>query len=215
MSFSFTESEKEIFGEIFDKYDEPGECTFNRCIAEEGCTIDTLIWLQENGRNWDIHATYFAAKGGSLEVMKWLKKEGCPWYKHAICGALNYPELVRWMIVNGAPMNEDIIRYYANDNNLEVIKFLKEQGCPIPLDADLITTAAESGNLEFIKWLKLNGCPWNYRAISRAAENGHLETVVWLVQNDCPLHQEAMGWARKNGHLHISEWIRMYGCSPG
>ena len=46
--------------------------------------------------------------------------------------------------------------------------------------------AAEGGHLEVLKWLRAEGCPWDEDACTEAAWYGRLEVLKWLRDNGCP-----------------------------
>lgn len=48
--------------------------------------------------------------------------------------------------------------------------------------------AARSGNLEMLQWLRANGCPWDKETTLAAAEGGHLEILQWAHAMGCRLH---------------------------
>ena len=45
---------------------------------------------------------------------------------------------------------------------------------------------AQNGNLELLQFLRENGCPWDDWTCWRAAENGHLECLKYAHENECP-----------------------------
>ena len=46
--------------------------------------------------------------------------------------------------------------------------------------------AAEGGHLEVLKWLRAEGCPWDEWACAWALRGGHLEVLEWLRAAGCP-----------------------------
>ena len=54
------------------------------------------------------------------------------------------------------------------------------------MDEWLIKSAAGGGNLELVRWLRGEGCPWVWETCSYAVENGHVEVLRWLRENGCP-----------------------------
>ena len=54
------------------------------------------------------------------------------------------------------------------------------------MDSRTSVYAAENGHLEVLKWLRENGCPWNEWTCKNAAGNGHLEILKWARENGCP-----------------------------
>lgn len=54
-------------------------------------------------------------------------------------------------------------------------------GCP--WDA---SCAASACNLEVLKYLHENGCPWNWEAYEYAAAYGNVDMIEYLHDNGCP-----------------------------
>ena len=51
--------------------------------------------------------------------------------------------------------------YAAENNNLEMLKYLHKKGCFC--DENVCLNAAENNNLEMLKYLYENGCKWDER----------------------------------------------------
>ncbi|GFR45514.1 hypothetical protein Agub_g6905, partial [Astrephomene gubernaculifera] len=54
------------------------------------------------------------------------------------------------------------------------------------LNARVFTAAACSGNMELLRWLRERGCPWNEKTSTQAAAAGCEEALEWLVEQGCP-----------------------------
>jgi hypothetical protein len=78
----------------------------------------------------------------------------------------------------------ETMQFAASHGNLENLKWLKKQGCP--LCEKTFARAASHGNLENMKWLKKQDCPWTKWTFARAAEHGNLENLKWLKEQGCP-----------------------------
>ena len=63
------------------------------------------------------------------------------------------------------------------------------------MDKDVMNYAARGGNLELVQWLRGDGCPWNDGPCYYAVENGHVETLRWLRENGCPWTAVSRDWA--------------------
>ena len=72
----------------------------------------------------------------------------------------------------------------ARSGNLELLKFLREHGCP--WDSKTCSSAACNGHLECLKYAHENGCPWDEKTCSKAAEKGHLECLKYAHESGCP-----------------------------
>ena len=54
------------------------------------------------------------------------------------------------------------------------------------MDEAVMQCAAESGNLELVQWLKYEGCPLDCRTSYLATKYGHVEVLRWVRENGCP-----------------------------
>lgn len=48
--------------------------------------------------------------------------------------------------------------------------------------------AAKEGHLEVLKWLRERGCPWDWDAMTcaHADDGAHLDVLRWARENGCP-----------------------------
>ena len=53
------------------------------------------------------------------------------------------------------------------------------------MDEGVMECAASGGNLEVVQWLRGEGCPWNYRTCYHAVDQGHVEVLRWARENGC------------------------------
>ena len=58
------------------------------------------------------------------------------------------------------------------------------------MDEGVISWAARSGNLELVRWLRGEGCPWDFEACYFAVFGGHVEVLRWVRENGCPWDAE-------------------------
>ena len=93
--------------------------------------------------------------------------------------------------------------------NLNIVKWLKENNCPWD---DSIFFIAQNGNLNMMKWSKENNCPWYKWTFSEAANNGNLENMKWLLENNCPWDIYTFRNATKNGNLTNMKWLLDNNC---
>ena len=54
------------------------------------------------------------------------------------------------------------------------------------MNEGVMAWAAMSGNLELVRWLRGEGCPWNMWTCAHASWRSHLEILRWLRANGCP-----------------------------
>ena len=96
--------------------------------------------------------------------------------------------------------------------NIEVIakEFIK---CNGQWDEWLFDKAVEHGNLEVMKWLRENGCPWHTNTFTTGIIYGNLDVLNWLHENDCPWNKNTFGAAVAMGNLDILNWLHEKGYS--
>ena len=80
------------------------------------------------------------------------------------------------------------------------------------MDEDVMKEAAVSGNLELVQWLRREGCDWNVDACMWAAGRGHLGVLQWLRANGCPWNWHTCSYAIDEGHVEVLRWARANGC---
>ena len=54
------------------------------------------------------------------------------------------------------------------------------------MDELVMIDAADSGNLELVQWLRGEGCPWSWVTCRCAVDLGHVEVLRWARENGCP-----------------------------
>jgi hypothetical protein len=167
-------------------------------------TLDFLKGLKAT--NWAVRQAVNTKK---LEIVTWVHKK---------CGELNRP---------------DICSYAARIGSLEILKYLRDHGCP--WNVFTCDEAAASGNLKLLKWARAEGCPWDTATFTRAASGVadpkifeflfregcpwtdevvmHLVDVSkwglvrWAVERGCPYEEEILREAGKKGGPGMAEWV--------
>ena len=113
-----------------------------------------------------------AANEGRLDVLKWLFEKGCP------------------MDLNLCTLGERCALGAVFSGNVHMLQWMKDNGMTGEWRESHMFSAANSGSLEVVKWLRANGCPWDEDACRRAAR-GHWDILQYLVDNKCPGWKEA------------------------
>ena len=98
----------------------------------------------------------------------------------------------------------DVLKTYWSD--------VPEDKIPLLMDAQTSEWAAMRGHLEVLKWLRSEGCPWDEGACQGAASAGRLEVLKWLRSEGCPWNEGACLCAAAGGHLEVLKWLRSEGC---
>ena len=89
-----------------------------------------------------------------------------------------------WALERCSEYKEGFCAEMARKGNLELLKFLHENGCP--WDEKTCSKAALNGHLECLKYARENRCDWDEMTCEAAAENGHLECLKYAHENGCP-----------------------------
>ncbi|PNH06860.1 Ankyrin repeat domain-containing protein [Tetrabaena socialis] len=89
--------------------------------------------------------------------------------------------------------------------NLEVL--LARADLTSPMDAMVLEAAAGAGQLEVCRWLRQQGCPWDENVFDAAAGAGHKEVCEWLLAVGCPRTGDPMAAAACGGHQAVCECL--------
>ena len=116
---------------------------------------------------------------------------------------------VQWAVDRGCPVDAALAKSLALAGSVPALKKAVELGAPTD---NLCFYAAKGGHLEVLKWLRENGCPWDSCTCYSAAKGGHLEVLKWLRENGCPWDSNTCDFAAKGGHLEVLKWARQNGC---
>lgn len=105
--------------------------------------------------------------------------------------------------------------WFSRRGNLEVLKYLVENGADIHAAKDsALSSAAFNGHLEIVKYLVEHGADIHSehnRALRWAAERGYLEIVNYLVEHGANIHAKndyALRKAEKYGHTEVVEYLK-------
>lgn len=114
----------------------------------------------------------------------------------------NHFGLLKWADDFGCSFQKNSSSHYIiaiDNNNLEIFKWLKENGCP--WDEFICCDAAAKNRLEILKWTRVQNppCPWDEDTCSEAAFGGHFEILKWARENNCPWDEDTCSSA----HLEV------------
>ena len=102
-------------------------------------------------------------------------------------------QVLKWLKANGCNIDDpSIFQAAAFHGSLENLKWLKANGCNID-DPYIFRVATEQGSLENLKWLKANGCPIDHTQVLKTAfdRNIPMENRIWLLENSCRSETDA------------------------
>jgi hypothetical protein len=204
----------------------------------EMSSISTLEVAWENKSLWpswwdEIWFCRQVAQTNKLELLKWIREEKkCTWNSRTINAAAYQGnlEMVKYCVANECPIDEWACAWAAQNGQLEVLKYLREEA-KVPCDATTAYRAASNGHLHILEYLverkfdkydewactlaakfgyfdclvylhETAKAPWDYRAVRLAHKNNQTECVQYLLDNNCPLPP---GWRYEHGELHVPE----------
>ena len=184
----------------------------------------TRSWCWCHTRTFNINETrpkcfkavnVVAASKGYLDVLKhWENapedKKKLLWdeYTCRVAAHGGRLDVLKYLRSQGCPWNRWTCAYAAEGGRLEVLKWLRSQGCP--WDESTCSYAAYGGQLHVLKWARAAGCPWSEYTCSNAAQKGHLDTLKWLRSQNppCPWSKSScLYWAQCNNHSRVVDWI--------
>jgi hypothetical protein len=104
-----------------------------------------------------------------------------------------------------------VCKYAAR--NLDCLKYLHEQGFPIPFNTNTFDgaclSASEYGKVDCLQYLHEIGCPWN-EMVCEYADN--LECLRYLHENGCPWDEGTILMAILSGRLDCLQYAHENGC---
>ena len=82
---------------------------------------------------------------------------------------------MKWLCGEGGfAMGEMVMAMAAQGGNLELVQWLRAEGCR--WDADTCHWAVDHGHEELLRWARENGCPWDaYTRNQAAAKLGYTD----------------------------------------
>ena len=161
------------------------------------------------------HTPAEAAKLGCLGTLKSLHRRGRVRFDDTLCGfaaSAGQLEVLKWLRENGCPWGETS-SWAVGHGRPKVLQWAIANGCPWDAKTcKMANTAVKGRHLEVLKVLHANGCQWDEGTCAGAAMFGHLEELQWLRANGCPWNEETCMCAAERGHLDVLQWARENGC---
>ena len=106
------------------------------------------------------------------------------------------------------------LKYIGEWKNVEVMKYLIENGADVHADNDVaLSCSAEMGHLEVVKYLIENGADihaCNGCALRCSARRGHVDIVKYLIENGANIHawdEYALRSSANNGHFEVVKYL--------
>ena len=143
-------------------------------LAAQCDDLDILMFLHENGYEWEEDTTAAAATAGSLPCLEYAHEKKCPWGKKTTLFA-------------------------ATNGHLHCLKYTHENGCE--WDEETTAAAAAYGHFDCLKYAYENGCDLHkkYNTVKLAAKGRHWDCRDYLVTNGYTGDDECADFHRCEG----------------
>jgi hypothetical protein len=139
-------------------------------------------FLAGEGCTWSEYAAECAASSGHLSTLRWLHESGCPWESTTICAEAacsGILELLQYVMQQGGILSGEVMNAAEGRGYLSMCAFLHTEQCP--WDTSTCKTAAEGGYVDTLRWLHEQGCPWDLHEIrAAAAMSGQIAVLTYL-----------------------------------
>jgi len=120
-------------------------------------------------------------------------------------------EMIKWLRGQGCPLSREMMVEAVKHQQMHILEYGQKNNCPKPFSVDM---AISTGNLQMIQWLWNNGFGFSQRSCYIAAYSGDLKVVQQLQGLVFPIDDEYVNGATSGGHIHILEWLITIGLSP-
>jgi hypothetical protein len=141
--------------------------------------IATLQAAHELGLSWSQSVVEGAARSGALKKLQWLVlHQHCslPERIDEFAAAEGSVDVLRWLKQQGVAFTEQTSKAAAwKANNLDVLTYLVEAGCP--LHPQICDETAYTADLKQMQWLHSRGCAVSASTAARAAAVGALHVL--------------------------------------
>ena len=194
--------------------------------------LDVLKWLWNHGHKCVHYETaYRAARYGHIHVLEWffelpierqLRKDdedrldpnclfGDPEILCMVASQVANYEVLKFLREKGCPWGARTSTEACWYGQLEVLKWLQKEGCLCDLDGFLSKCG---GHLDILKWMRETypGCAFDESASQKSAQKNRLDCLMWLREHGCPWSENVMAHAAGKGNLEILKWARENGC---
>lgn len=133
----------------------------------------------------DRNILWTAVSYGKLEILKYLL-EFLSWFDHYHFMDIKYPdiEVLKYAHGQGCPVNIGFLEAVISIGDLDFLKLLFEKNFKFA-SSDLLRRAIFCQNLEIVKFLWENGCPRNGCIANYAVYSRNIEILDYLYQNGC------------------------------
>jgi hypothetical protein len=105
----------------------------------------------------------------TLEMLQWMRSNGCadPQWELTIVSAIQHDR-------------RDVLEWLVRDCG----------DCYQPNEVWFTRIAAHHGHLELLQWMRAQGCPWDCHAVNEAATAKNVRILRWMAANGAPIYHK-------------------------
>ena len=189
-----------------------------------------LRWMHSRSYEMNYRTVNAAAEWGDYGMFVWLigtkddgATEGVSFDSDVLCHAARgsglrpegeHQKLIEHLLRINIGWSVSTFYKSVNTATVEMLQWMKRNGCPDPHPPTTIEIAAENGRRDVLEWLC--GAPGTeYQldtdAAARAAQYGHLALLQWMRARGCPWDYCAPMGAAKPKTMHVFRWMAANG----
>lgn len=211
-----------------------GSVSILRYLREQGCpwneetfaaaagsgSFPVLRYLRKQGCPFDTTSLTAAAENGHSGVIKWLTEVvNCPRSPDAIAMACRFGKLklVKYMYNRIYPLDANATREAAENNRMDILRYLFEQIEDPMVEDDLPLYAVQGGHIRVLDYLRSLNLPeddeldWDDHLFDMAASEGHQHVLEWLSNEGFFVTPETLDNAIENGNFHLIPTLYILG----
>ena len=195
--------------------------------------LEVLMWLRENGCEWNADVCAEAARGDHLDVLKWAYENGCPADERVAESAAEagQHEMLQWALERELPKSVPMLVLMASrGHRVGILKFLAatQTGFAVhPLSATAAVLSSEfigeKGEeivdekyvlrdvfiflFEHMESIEV----FTEETTAAAVRRGRLELLKWLRHMKCPWDWRVLTACKQYKQKHILKWVMKHG----
>eukprot|EP00953_Heterococcus_sp_UTEX-ZZ885_P036949 19016-Heterococcus_DN1.PRE.6 len=120
-------------------------------------------------------------------------------------------EMIEWLREQGCGVGSTACAEAAAAGQIQMLEHLRATGCE--WDEETSAGAAKAGRTPVLKWLREQGCSWDEHTITEdATYSGSIDCLRYLKEQGCVFHEGTMAIAAEGGFLDTCKYLRAEDC---
>lgn len=159
------------------------------CEATSLGDMGVVQWLYDNKCPWISDSYIGPIQKQNLDLIIWLYDKGCPLDQEnlfSMVGSTKNRQIIQWFRGKDFHLNFHISRRLCLDGNLKDLQFWMDDGRK--LDYSHYKAAILMNQLEIIKYLYSQNCPLSGDIFTTAIIRSNIDILEWLFAYNCPHH---------------------------